>query len=61
MLIFGNQQVNKLLIIIQECHLLIAMPHDKETEAEDSIFTGLSVKERVTLKSDGWSMFLFCA
>lgn len=40
MLIFGNQQVNKWLI----------MSHDKETEAgEDSIFTGLSVKGKVSL------------
>lgn len=50
MLIFGNQQVNKLLISIQDHHLLSAMSHDKETEAgEDSIFIGLSVKGKVTL------------
>lgn len=48
--------MNKLLINIQDCHL-IATSHDKETEAgEDSIFTGLYVKGKVTLKSD-WQCF----
>lgn len=60
MLILGNLQVNKLLINIQDCHLLIAMSHDKE-RGEDSIFTGLSAKEKVTLYKKLWSMLLFCA
>lgn len=46
MLILGNQQVNKLLINIQDCHLLIAMSHDKEKGEKIQFSQGFLRRER---------------
>lgn len=43
MFVFGDQQLNRLLTKVQDCHLLVAISHGNKTaEGESLIFTGLS-------------------